>query len=337
MRAEHRRVAGLERLLHLRRVPLIGSLGPAELAIIGDYARERFFPQGHLALRAGQPVDAVHIVIEGMLGIGRRAKYLGPALPGSGVGGLGLVARDTTGIDAVAEEDTLTLELDGDAVLEMLEDHFSILRHMLRETCRLLIGSWRQYPHDIKSIPSGPAALTPTEKDLDLIDRIVFFRQTPHFARGSLNALAELSRGLVEMHIEEGTVLWREGELGQAGQTSLLVVSGEIHCRSPKSGVDFRVRPGGAAGILDAMAGVPRWHDAVAASRVVAMGGDIEGLFDVFEDNFEMAADYLAVVSRWLLDLLERVDDAAALRRFFGGGDVPAGTLLLDSGQPPLG
>jgi CRP-like cAMP-binding protein len=318
MRAEHRRVAALERLLHLRRVPLIGSLPPADLSVMADYARERFFAKGERALRAGQPVDAVYVVIEGMLGVARDGRYLGGALPGSGVGGLGLVARDTAGIDAVAEEDTLTLELDRDSILEMLEDHFPILRHMIRETCRLFISSWRRYPHDIKSIPRSPSALTSTDKDLDLIDRIVFFRQTPHFARGSLNALAELSRGLVEMHIEEGTVLWREGEVGQ---TALLLVAGEIHCSSKKTGVDFHVRPGAATGILDALAGVPRWHDAVTTSRVVAMGGDIEGMYDVFEDNFEMAADYLAVVARWLLDLIERVDDAAAVRRFFGAAD----------------
>jgi hypothetical protein len=337
MRAEHRRVAGLERLLYLRRVPLIGSLGPNELAIIADYARERFFARGQTALRAGQPVDAVYVVVEGMLGVSRRSRYIGAALPGSGVGGLGLQARDRIGIDAVAEVDTLTLELDGDAALEMLEDHFPIVRHMLRETCRLLIGTWRRYPRDIHLIPREPPNLTGTEKDLDLIDRIVFFRQTPHFARGSLNALAELSRGLVEMHIEEGTVLWNEGEMEQAGQSALLVVSGEIHCTSQRSGVDFRVRAGAATGLLEAIAAVPRWHDAVVASRVVAMGGDIEGLFDVFEDNFEMSADYLAVVSQWLLDLIERVDDAAILRRFFGCVDAPADAVLLDQGPPPLG
>ena len=60
------------------------------------------------------------------------------------------------------------------------------------------------------------------------------------------------------------------------------------------------------------MAGAPRLYRAVTQSPVVALQGNVENLIDSFEDNFEMAMDYLAVMSQWLLELLERYAIAKA-------------------------
>jgi hypothetical protein len=53
------------------------------------------------------------------------------------------------------------------------------------------------------------------------------------------------------------------------------------------------------------VAEVPRWYDAVTETRLAVLQGNAEALIDVFEDNFEMAMDYLAVLSQGLLEILE--------------------------------
>ena len=68
----------------------------------------------------------------------------------------------------------------------------------------------------------------------------------------------------------------------------------------------LRRQPGHALGSLDAVAEVPRWFDAVTETPVVALQANLQYLIDVFEDNFAMAMDYLAVQARWLLQILDR-------------------------------
>jgi hypothetical protein len=43
----------------------------------------------------------------------------------------------------------------------------------------------------------------------------------------------------------------------------------------------------------------------VTETPLIALQGNAEALIDVFEDNFEMAMDYLAMVARGLLRILE--------------------------------
>jgi hypothetical protein len=61
---------------------------------------------------------------------------------------------------------------------------------------------------------------------------------------------------------------------------------------------------------------------------VTALQGSVEGLIDVFEDNFEMTMDYLAVMARAQMHLLElRVSAPGnALERVYG---------CVDSGADP--
>jgi hypothetical protein len=71
------------------------------------------------------------------------------------------------------------------------------------------------------------------------------------------------------------------------------------------------------------MAERPRWYTATTLTRATALQGSIEGLIDVFEDNFEMAMDYLAAMARDQTHLLElRVSASGTeLGRLYGGTD----------------
>jgi len=296
-----RLVPPLERLLHLKRVPMLSGLAAADVAVIADAAAERFFPAGSVVFPEGAPVGSVHFVVEGALATFRRGVRVGRVGPGAGVGGLAVFARDPLGSQVAAEEDTLTLELDADAVSDVLDDHFPILHHILREMSRRAIDLLTRFRLDpTAGIPECPVGAT-AGGDIDLVDRIFFLRRMSVFQRASITALAELGRAMAQVRFEPGTVLWREGEPAPG---LFLVRSGWLRARA-SSGLEFRPGPGFPLGALEALGEVPRFYEAVAETPVVALQGHMGVLVDVFEDNFPMAMDYLAVIAQSTLRILD--------------------------------
>jgi len=297
-----RLVAPLQRILYFRRLPALATLPAAELAAIAEHAQERFFPPGSVLLREGQPVTAVYLVVEGSLSVQRRGALLGRVGPGGGVGGLGLFARDAAGAEVAAEIDTLALELDADTLLEVLEDRFPILHHILRDFSRRLIELVVRFRLDpTRGIPAYDLPVDPT-RELDLVERIFFLRRMQVFQRASINALAELSRAMAQVRFEPGLTLWREGD---AGPGIFLILSGTVCASSEARGLRFQPGPGFPLGAVEAVGEVPRWYDAVTETRLVALQGNVEALIDVFEDNSEMAMQYLQVMAQAMLDILE--------------------------------
>jgi hypothetical protein len=221
MRAEDRRIGRLERLLYLRRAPVLGTLPPEELALVAELGRSVVFRRGEALLRRGEPIGSVFVILEGRVHLRRGDTALGYATAGSGVGGLGFLARDEEGLDAVCEEETLAFELDADTLGEILEDRFSILRHLLRETSRGLIDLWQRAPREcLRAAP--PPSLPDFGRGLDFVERMLFLRRTLPFLRSGAAALGDLSHDLVEVEFEPGVRLWREGE---PARQVLMVVS----------------------------------------------------------------------------------------------------------------
>lgn len=314
MPAEGALLGTVGRLLALKKLPVLGTLPPHELAFVAERARERFFPKGSMLCREGEPIGALRFVVEGRVHVSRRGLRLGHARAGTPVGGLGVLARASDGIEALAEADTLVLEIDADDVFDILEDRFTILHHILRELCRDIVRlTARLPPGSNPPLPQVEGLLPP--QDLDLVERILFLRLSPVFSKASINALAELSRGLTEVSFDPGVTLWQEGE---ASGGILLVLSGAVECTT-QAGLSFRAGPGFPLGAIDSVAEMPRWFDAVVVHKLVALHGHVEGLIDVFEDNSEMALDYLATLATTLLDVLERV--AEGLKNFYGCED----------------
>jgi CRP-like cAMP-binding protein len=300
--AARRLVSPVERLLYLKSLPTLSGLPAAELASLADRAVERFFSKGAVLLREGRAVNAIYLVVEGALAVRRRGRFVTRVGPGAGVGGLGLFARDPEGAQVLAEEDTLTLELDTDTLLEVLEDRFPVLLHVLRDIARQVVDLIIRLRLDPTAgappfqLPVDPAG------ELDLVERIFFLRKMAVFERASINALAELSRQTTQVRFASGITLWREGDPAPG---VYLMLSGTVRATSEGRGLDFRFGAGSAVGAVEATADLPRFYDAVTETEVVALQGNSEALIDVFEDNFEMAMDYLAVLARFMLRVLE--------------------------------
>ena len=133
------------------------------------------------------------------------------------------------------------------------------------------------------------------------MDRLLLLRRMPVFERTSVTALAELARTMAQVRFEAGTPLWHTGE---PAAHLVMICGGSVRAKVP-GGVEFHVGPGFPLGALEALGQRPRWYDAVATSPLVGLYGQTDVLVDLFEDNFDMAMDYLAVISRVTLRILD--------------------------------
>jgi len=298
----------------LRKVRSVGGLPRPQLSVIAEATRERFFAKGSVLLREGEPVEAIHYLVEGRVRASFKGRDLGVGGPGASIGALGVLTRDDHGIEVVAETDVLTLEQDIDAVFEILEDDFAILRFVLQDLCRQVIDSVVCGPVEPLTIPQADSS--PPGPELDLVDRILILRKARPFARCSLNALAELARTTVDVRFEPGTRLWQVGEQARG---ILLLVAGTVRC-TPAARPSFVSGAGWPLGALEALAGTTRWYEAVTETPVVALAGDVEVLYDVLENHFDLAMDYLALLGREWLASLEHIADhhPELLTRFSG-------------------
>lgn len=299
---EQRISGSVERVLLLKRLPMVSTLTGPQLALVAEQIGERFFPRGSVLLREGEAPGALYFPVEGRIHLTSRGRVIGHAGPGLAVGPFHVLARDDRGLGAVAETDTVALELSSDTLFEIFDEHFPIYQHVLREVSRQIVEHVVKFPESVFLLsPSTEGPPTPP-RELDLVERIFLLRKSPVFLRAGISALGQLARGLTEVRMPAGTRLWQEGEATGWGS---MIVNGSIRCTSSR-GHDFVAGPGVVLGSLDAVAEVPRWFEAVTETPVVALQANMQYLIDVFEDNFSMALDYLAVQARWLLEILDR-------------------------------
>ena len=308
MLGEDRQVGSVEKLIHLRRAPIVGSLRPELLSMLAEALRPRTLREGEALFVEGELVGAAEFLVVGRLHLERGGRTVGQAEAGTALGEIGVVARAPALVTATAETDALTLELVADACLDLIDDHFGILRHYLREVCGRIIDDWqrspRGTPHVIREARQpGEADL----RDLDLVERIFQIRRQPLFRRASINALADLSRTVSEVHLDEGDHLWAEDE---PARYVMLVLAGEARGRS-RAGLELLAGPGWPLGAVEAIAGRPRWYEAQVTRPLVALTAEIEVLFDVFEDNPDLALSFLSAIGRMSLQLSAELADAA--------------------------
>src|SRR5690349_17474458 len=121
----------VERVLYLGSLPLFGNLPAQELALLAEYAHERSVPAGTVLHGPGEVVGSLYVVVEGAVALQRRGTPLGTVGPREAVGVLGLLAGADEGIVATTVSAAVLLEIDGDALRDVFEEHFSILDHAI--------------------------------------------------------------------------------------------------------------------------------------------------------------------------------------------------------------
>jgi CRP-like cAMP-binding protein len=311
-----------EKILHLRRGQASGvssAVSAGQLSVVADQMRDRSFKAGSVLMREGEAPLAAYSLVRGRVRVSRRGQVLGEVGPGAAVGVGGIISRDTLGLGAVAMTDVLALELDRETLVDIFEDFFPFLLEAIKDSSRRhldFIRRMKQVPDPLPAIHPEPFLLD----RLDFVERLLFLKMPGGpFERSSVDALAEVAQRARYRSVEPGTTLWREGD--HAGD-ACLIVRGTIACSSSRDDgpVQFRARPGIAIGALESIAGQPRWHDAVAETQAEVLEYDVDDLIDVFEDNVEMATDFLAWVSSDALKLIETtLGPGPELLAFFTG------------------
>jgi CRP-like cAMP-binding protein len=317
-----------EKLLYLGRVAWSQVGLPralARLSVAAEHMRERAFPLGAVLAREGEPVASAYVLVRGRVAVSRRGMVLGEAEPGSIVGLEALLSQDQLGIGVVAATDVLALEVESDTLLGILGDHFPLVHDAIQVATRRLLALTRRLgPRDESSgLPFRP----PAGRPMNLVELLLFLR-TPGgpFERSSIDAVAELAGMLTQTPYEAGHFFWKEGE--RAGHVCV-VVEGSVACTSSRDGPSsrFRVGPGRQLGALESVAGESRWYDAVAETAGIVLHLDVDRLIDLFEDNVDIALDYLAWVNRTTLELIEAaMGPGRELLEFFATGSAPPGS-----------
>ena len=290
-----------ERMLHIRQIP-VGAMLPAPvLRVIAAHLRERTFPRGSFLMKSGEPIDGLHMLIDGGVTLTRAGTALGELDAPQTLGFLGILARQDGPYDATAKSDVRAFELETDTLLELFEDHFELLSATLRYLAERLYFDFQELPAE--ALGMAPTDLGPVpDRPLDLVERVMFLRSVSGFQAASVNALALMARQMEQVRVAAGGSVWNVGDVSEG---ALFVVRGTIRCTAPDGRV-FRYGSGTGVGGIESLADKPRWYAAEAETDIVALRGNTPQLLDILENQFRMAMDFTAMLARAEIGLLAR-------------------------------
>ncbi len=80
-------LANVERLMVLRTFTGFATMSPAEVGVLAEHTRKRFFPKGSVIAREGDPSRSIHFIVDGEVELSRHGHTLETFGPRSAVGG----------------------------------------------------------------------------------------------------------------------------------------------------------------------------------------------------------------------------------------------------------
>lgn len=295
-------VGPLDRVLLLRTQPMLEALGPVQLAAIAQHAKERHYSRAETIMTTDAASQSVHLIVEGEVelvpGDHGPAQRIGA---GEAVGFVQMLSRSDRRFEVTAVQETSTLELDWDAQLDVCEEHFAVVMNYVRYLGRHLVLA--QQGRGPRTAPAASAAsdLAPPG-ELNLIERIRVLSLSQALSRSSLDALSELAHHVDVLDWSPGERIWTADE---PADYFLLPASGSLRCRT-ENGLEFTRLPGALVGVHEALCGWKRWHDTVSEDRGLALRIDVEPFFDILEDHFDLALDFLALLARELIAIRQQ-------------------------------
>jgi CRP-like cAMP-binding protein len=247
--------------------------------------------------RAGAPLGGdpsrreIHLVVEGRLRERTRHGTSRDVGAGGIVGDLSALASPAEAAPATALADSVTLAIGLEDVIDLCEEHFALLVAVMRSVARAALAAEAERPPPRARRQAAAPARERGPEALDLAGRIALLAANPTLANVAVHTLGQLAQEARVVELARGGVLWEEGD---ASDRIVAVARGELVDRSragPRT-----LRAGDLAGLLEALAGVPRPGRADAATPVVALSLDASLLVDAMEDDVETAVDVLAAL-----------------------------------------
>lgn len=285
-------LAPTDRILHIRGIEALQTLPVPLVAGMAIHAEERFFQAGEKLFQEGEAVHRFHLLVEGKVRLMRRGYLVRMAEAPTGVGFLECVSQYPEGVDAEAIEDSLTLTVDGDRLMDTFDDSFEFYLNSLKNVAQLILEFARTQPDGLRHIP-WDEPLAPVGRDLNTVERILVYRRSRPFREGAMSALGQLARMAVEERFAVGESLWRRGD---AADSTFLIASGEVRCEAEDRTIVYG--PGFPLGGPETLAQQPRWYDAVAINPVHGLRSYRVNMLDVWEDHSDLAMSFLGSLAR---------------------------------------
>ena len=278
----------VERLLALKLVAPFSSLPPDDLALLIDRAKPRFLDEGDVLVADGVPLDAIHLLLSGSLAEERDGQPWATRTPYELVGGVDALARTGERVVVRATQPSETLELDRATLLEICLDRFGILATVASGVAAMAIAARRRLgaaagydrAPDAAAAPLAPAGTIDVSTIVEHLHAVAPLGGTP------IHTLVHAAGEGTAVTAEPGHVLWRAGD---PADHVVLTLSGRVDCVTADERQRFSLGAGEAVGLLDALALVPRWYGATAATRVVGLRLPTATLLDILEDDPETA------------------------------------------------
>lgn len=296
MNREAHFVGPLDRLLYLKTLPTLQGSGTRELAVIARHAREEEFGQGEDLLAEDQSIERFHIVVSGRVRMSAAGQTLVSCGPGENVGLLHALAGADRTVRAMAEVDTLTLSFDIQVILDLFEENFAVLQHSIRTLADYQRGILEQTVGGSFRAPWGEEGNVP-DRNLDIVERLVLMRRGDIFQNIGLEALARMATSMQQERWTPAARLW---SVGEPADHMLLILQGTVRCELA-DGTVFRAGPGYPLGNLETLARTSRWYGVTCETPLTTLRGNHEALFDVIEDDFDVAIDFLAAMAKGTL------------------------------------
>lgn len=291
-----------QRFLFLRTMPAFAEIPPEVAQVVAANTRPRTFSKGEFLYRSGSPAVEVQYIVRGECEIIRNGKPVRRLGPRGVVGGISALAEGDQGYDCVALRDMQTLAIKVEDSQEIFEEHFVLLKRVLRGTSREVLEGRRKLGARAGFGPVAEPFAFP-ERPFDLVERMAFLRKTFSFGESEIDAIADLARDVQEVHLPKGEVLWN---VGDRSTYFLLPLRGVIDCRATDPDQHFQLGPGDSVGAIDSMADERRWYRAEVVEDLVAFRIDTEVLLEVLEDHFTMATSLLKAIATGILGLYDQ-------------------------------
>ena len=306
-------ISPLDRALFLRAHPFFQA-EPRALIAIAEHSREVRFSAGETLIVEGEENRCFFILVDGSVGAWDSGEKLYDIKPPATVGLVPVLAGRSLDSSVIALEETTTLELEIDALLQILEDYFGLVLSMTGALARVLAMAEENagIAPGVKSPPGVPMSIPGGEPDL--VDRLSYVRRHPLFARANLGLLAELFRGDIVRHFDDGEFLCRSGETPGAFE---VVIDGLIRLEDAGRSRTGFIDAIGVVGWRDIFTGKPRVWNGIACGPVRTLHVPRDLYTDVLEDHFDHT---LAVVGQ----LAQRYIEIYSKRsiRLAKGGEV---------------
>ncbi len=279
----------LQRLLFLRKVPIIGTLAPDLLAGLSQQSTERTFRAGEKLLTAASH-DSMFVIVEGAATIEYRDRPVYHAGPHQLLG-LFEALGSNPGTSVTADGPGLALHIPAAALRSLMDDAFGVVVHVLRETGAVFARRRRLLSRMPNALATPIASREPIALGDDLLGRLYAVRKLRPFQGLDMDTLVHFAGAMVPRSVQAGIRLWQEGD---EAPYMLAVLEGELSAKSAQQELATPLGPGDVPGFLDAFASSPRWYSLTATSDARVATIPVETVFDILEDHGEASQSMLA-------------------------------------------